>query len=200
MSLLEWVYDAVLAVVVIRQLRTRTYTVNSVLVPIALVALATLRTLRVVPVADVGPSIAAAAVGVLLGLASAALTRVEVRTGIARVRASVPSALVWLLGLGIRLFVVIGLQVGQQGLVQDVASAVGVSSPHGAVTVTTFLVVGEVAARVALLTARVWQAAGHPPPPNAGHALEAVARDAERRARVADLTAHPTRIRPGAAG
>ena len=143
------------------------------------------------PAADVGPAVGAAAAGVLLGLGSAALTRVEMHDGVARVRASVPSALVWLVGLGVRLFVVIGAQAGQQDLIGQIGSAVGVPTAHDAVTVTTFLVVGEVAARVALLTGRVWRAAGHPPPPSAKHAHDAIARDAARRARLAELTTDP---------
>lgn len=106
MTFTDWLVDIALVLIVVRQLRVSRYDWRAVLIPLAIAAFVAKYYLRGVPTggSDLLLLVTLTVIGVVFGVASAAVTRVWSDGGrYALVQAGAAAAALWVLGMGSRL-------------------------------------------------------------------------------------------------
>ncbi|WP_037577698.1 DUF1453 family protein [Phaeacidiphilus oryzae] len=105
MSFSDWLIDLALIGLVVLQLRARRLTVRSLLLPVALVCWAGFHYLHAVPTSgdDLLLIVPATLAGLALGVGAGVLTRVYRGDDAVLARATAAAAVLWVLGVGVRL-------------------------------------------------------------------------------------------------
>jgi hypothetical protein len=156
MTITDWGTDIALLALVILQLRPRKLGFVQLLLPLALVGLAVWNYFTAWPTTTNGGMLlaAGAVVGVILGFAAGALTRVWDDEGTPFAKATAAAAGIWILGMGTRLAFQIWAN-STAGAAHVTAFSIQHQLQQSAwVDALLFMAVGQVLARTVLLYAR----------------------------------------------
>ena len=162
MSTTDYVVNAVIVLLVLRQVRERRLDLRSLVLPLVLIAFAAHAYLRALPVT--GDSVALIAVlaasGLTLGSLCALATHVRVADdGVARGRAGVAAALLWVAGVGSRLAFVFAAAHGAGPTIAHFSAAHRIA-PQAWVWGFVLMALGEALARLVILQVRALRATG----------------------------------------
>lgn len=163
MSATDYVVDLLLIAVVLRQVRTRPLSLQSVVLPLVLVGIAGSEYLKGFPTGgnDVALTVIFTAIGLALGTLSAMATRVwRNEQGIVVAKAGVLAAVLWMVGMGFRF----GFQLyadSSSGALSIARFSVHhhITSAEAWTTALVLMAFGEVLSRVAYLQVRRVQVA-----------------------------------------
>ncbi len=159
MSSTDYLINAVLVLLVVRQLRERRLDLASLLLPVGMVAFAAEHFLKTIPTG--GDDVALIAAGVLtgaaLGTGAAFATRLRVGAdGVALARATGLAALLWVAGMGFRMAFA---YAADHGLGASIAhfSAAHTISLDAWTAALVLMAFAEVLGRLAVLQVRAWR-------------------------------------------
>jgi len=157
-SVTEYIIDIGLIAIVVRQMRARAMTLQSLLLPVVLLAWACSEYLRGFAVGgnDVLLIVLFTLFGIVLGLASGLCTRVWASsTGQAIAQAGWWAAFFWIAGMGFRFFFILWTDSASGGQsITNFSYHHSITSSQAWVTALLLMAVGEVLARIAVLRIR----------------------------------------------
>jgi hypothetical protein len=152
-----YIINAILVLLVLRQIRERRLDLQSLVLPVVLVAAAAAYYLRAVPAAgnDIVLDLTLAAAGVALGALCAAATRLRRDTdGRALARAGWLAAALWVVGIGARMAFAFSSDHGAGPAIARFSVAHQISGADAWVAALIIMALAEVAARLAVLRLR----------------------------------------------
>jgi hypothetical protein len=161
MSSTDYVIDIVLLLLVVLQVRERRLDPRSLLIPVVVVAYAASKYLKSFPTGghDVLLDVVLMAIGLVIGTACAATTRVWVgEDGTARSKAGVAAAMLWVLGIGSRMAFQEYSAHGGAGAIGRFSAQHQITSAQAWTTALVLMALAEVIARLVLLRVRAFQA------------------------------------------
>jgi hypothetical protein len=161
MTSTDYLIDIVLLGLVLLQVRERRMDARSLLIPVVLVAFTASRYLKSFPTAghDVLLDVVLAAIGLVIGTACAATTRVWMGAdGTARSKAGAAAAALWVLGIGSRMAFQEYAAHGGAGAIARFSAHHQITSSQAWVTALVLMALAEVTARLVLLRVRAFQA------------------------------------------
>jgi hypothetical protein len=157
MTLSEYLLNALLVLVVVRQLRGKRLAGPNLYVPLALVAYAAFRFLHPVPTAgnDLWLALTGATIGLVLGVLCAVFTRVYPdHDGVPFARATAVAAGLWILGVGARLAFSLYAQLGGGPSIVRFSAHHDITTAQAWVAALVLMALTEVVSRTAILVAR----------------------------------------------
>jgi hypothetical protein len=160
MTSTDYLIDIVLLGLVLLQVRERRMDARSLLIPVVLVAFTASRYLKSFPTAghDVLLDVVLAAIGLVIGTACAATTRVWTGDdGVARTKAGVIAAALWVLGIGSRMAFQEYAAHGGAGAIARFSAHHQITSSQSWVTALVLMALAEVVARLVILRVRGFQ-------------------------------------------
>jgi hypothetical protein len=156
-SATDYIVNAVLVLLVLRQIRERRLDLASLVLPIVLVGAAAAYYLHSVPMAgnDIALDLTLAAVGAILGLACALSTRMRRGAdGVALARAGVAAAILWVAGIGARMGFAVYSSHGGAPAIARFSISHNITSPAAWVAALVMMALAEVIARTLTLRVR----------------------------------------------
>jgi len=174
MTPFDYITDIALIAVVVLQMRARTLTLRSLLLPLGLVAGAGLVYLRPVSLAGNNAALIAvlAAAGLTLGTLSGVTTSIWRRGHTVVARAGVLAAFLWVLGMGARFAFAVWVTHSGAATVGHFSARTGITGDHIWQFALVLMAYAEVLSRIGVLQARRVRALRSPAP------LSAVTADA----------------------
>lgn len=170
MNATGYIINAVLVLLVLRQIRETRLGLANLILPVLLVAGAAAYYLRSVPTAghDLVLDITLAAVGAVLGALCALATRIRRSgDGVALARAGWIAAILWVVGIGARMGFAYASGHGGGPAIARFSAAHSITSSDAWVAALVIMALAEVIARLAVLRLRAWQLpAGSAPSPS----------------------------------
>ena len=176
MSVTDYIINAIIILLVLRQLRENRLGLVSLVLPVVAVGAAAAYFLRSLPAAgnDIALDLTLAAAGAILGIACALTTRLRRGAdGVALARAGVVAAILWIAGVGARTGFALYAVHGGGPAIARFSSAHDITSSAAWVAALVMMGLAEVVARTATLRVRaMWlpaaQLAGTSPSPDSG--------------------------------
>ncbi|HEU4977416.1 MAG TPA: hypothetical protein VFT42_00830 [Solirubrobacteraceae bacterium] len=162
MSTTDYIVNAVIVLLVLRQIRERRLDLRSLVLPLVLIAFAAHAYLHSLPTSGDSVALIAvlAAAGLTLGSLCALATRVRVaEDGVARARAGGAAAALWVAGVGSRLAFVLAASHGAGPAIAHFSAAHRIA-PQGWVWGFVLMALGEALARLLILEVRALRATG----------------------------------------
>ena len=159
MSTHDYLINAVLVLLVVRQLRERRLDLSSLLIPVGLVGYAAEHYLKVIPTAGNDVPLIAAGIlaGAALGTGAALATRLRVGAdGVPLARATGLAAVLWVAGMGFRMLFAYLSQHGLGGSVAHFSAAHAISADAWTAALV-LMAFAEVLGRLAVLQVRAWR-------------------------------------------
>jgi len=156
----DYLIDIVLLGLVVLQVRGRRMDARSLLIPVVLVAFTASRYLKSFPTAghDVLLDVVLAAIGLVIGMACAATTRVWIGAdGTARSKAGAAAAALWVLGIGSRMAFQEYSAHGGADAIARFSARHQITSSQAWVTALVLMALVEVVARLVILRVRGFQ-------------------------------------------
>jgi hypothetical protein len=160
MTTTDYLINAALILLVVRQIRERRVDVRSLILPAVLVYTIAGSYLHSIPTAgnDLVLIVGLASVGVILGSASAFFHTMRVGSdGVALARAGWIAAGLWIAGIGARLVFVLAAEHGAGTAIAHFSAANSITGKEAWVTALVLMAVCEVAARLAMLQFRAYR-------------------------------------------
>jgi hypothetical protein len=167
MTLLDYIIDSALVLLVLLQIRERRLTVRSLVRPLPIVAIAVANYLHGIPTA--GNDLLLVAVvglaGLLIGIASGQTVQMRPDDGgQVLARAGWASAIFWVLGMGSRFAFLIWINAGGSATIGRFSAAHSITSGQAWTVALLAMVVLEVCGRTLVLAARRQRLLGTPVP------------------------------------
>ena len=157
MNATGYIINAILVLLVLRQIRGSRLDLINLVLPVVLVAGAAAYFLRSVPTAgnDVALDLALAGTGALLGFLCAWATRLRREPdGTPFARAGAVAAVLWVAGIGARMAFAYATSHGAGAAVEHFSAAHGITSASAWVAALVLMALAEVVARLVTLRAR----------------------------------------------
>jgi hypothetical protein len=157
MSATDYVINAILVLLVLRQIRENRLGLVSLVLPVVLVGAAAAYYLHSVPTAgnDIALDLTLAAVGATLGVACALTTRMRRGAdGVALARAGVAAAILWVVGIGARMGFALYSSHGGGPAIARFSIAHDITSSAAWVAALVMMALAEVVARTVTLRVR----------------------------------------------
>jgi hypothetical protein len=157
MSATDYVINAILVLLVLRQIRERRLDLVSLVLPVVLVGAAAAYYLRSVPTAgnDMALDLTLAAAGAILGVACALTTRMRRGAdGVALARAGMVAAILWVVGIGSRMGFALYSSHGGAPAIARFSVAHHITSSAAWVAALVMMALAEVVARTLTLRVR----------------------------------------------
>jgi hypothetical protein len=157
MSITDYIINAILVLLVLRQIRENRLDLASLVLPVVLVGAAAAYYLHAVPTAgnDTSLDLALAAAGAILGAACALATRMRRGAdGVALARAGVVAAILWIVGIGARTGFALYSSHGGGPAVARFSVAHDITSSAAWVAALVMMALAEVVARTVTLRVR----------------------------------------------
>jgi hypothetical protein len=157
MSVTDYIINAILVLLVLRQIRENRLDLLSLVLPVVLVGAAAAYYLHSVPTAgnDISLDLALAAVGATLGTACALATRMRRGAdGVALARAGVVAAILWIVGIGARTGFALYSSHGGGPAVARFSIAHDITSSAAWVAALVMMALAEVVGRTVTLRVR----------------------------------------------
>ena len=160
MNATGYIINAILVLLVVRQIRETRLNLANLILPVVLVAGAAAYYLRSVPTAgnDLVLDITLGAIGAVLGALCAFATRVRRGAdGVALAKAGVVAAILWIVGIGARMGFAYASDHGSGPAIARFSVAHSITSADAWVAALVIMALAEVIARLAVLRLRAWQ-------------------------------------------
>ncbi len=157
MSLTDYIINAILVLLVLRQIQERRLDLVSLVLPVVLVGAAAAYYLHSVPTAgnDIVLDLTLAATGTILGVACALTTRMwRGADGVALARAGVVAAILWIVGIGSRMGFALYSSHGGGPAIVRFSVAHDITSSAAWVAALVMMALAEVIARTVTLRVR----------------------------------------------
>jgi hypothetical protein len=156
-SATDYIINAILVLLVLRQIRENRLDLVSLVLPVVLVGAAAAYYLHSVPVAgsDIALDLTLAAAGAILGVACALTTRMRRGAdGVALARAGVAAAILWVVGIGSRMGFALYSSHGGSPAITRFSIAHDITSSAAWVAALVMMALAEVVARTLTLRLR----------------------------------------------
>jgi hypothetical protein len=153
----DYIINAILVLLVLRQIRENRLDLASLVLPVVLVGAAAAYYLHSVPSAgnDIALDLTLAAAGTILGVACALTTRMRRGPdGVALARAGVAAAILWVAGIGSRMGFALYSSHGGAPAIARFSTAHDITSSAAWVAALVMMALAEVVARTATLRVR----------------------------------------------
>ena len=160
MSATDYLINAILVLLVLRQIRESRLGVVSLVLPVLLVGAAAAYYLRSIPTAgnDLALDLTLAAIGAILGVACGLTTRLRRDTAdMVLVRAGVAAAILWIVGVGCRMAFALYSTHGGGPAIARFSIAHDITSSQAWVAALILMALAEVIARLVTIRVRAHQ-------------------------------------------
>jgi hypothetical protein len=174
-SATDYIINAILVLLVLRQIRENRLDLVSLMLPVLLVGAAAAYYLHSVPTAgnDVALDLTLAAAGAILGVACALSTRMRRGAdGVALARASLVAAILWIVGIGARMGFALYSSHGGGPAIARFSIAHDVTSSAAWVAALVMMALAEVTARLVTLRVRALRLPAAQASPHAQNSVE----------------------------
>jgi hypothetical protein len=159
-SATDYIINAILILLVLRQIRESRLGITSLVLPVVLVGAAAAYYLRSIPTAgnDIALDLTLGAVGAILGIACGLTTRLRRdETGVVLARAGVAAAILWIAGIGSRTAFALCSSHGGGAAIERFSIAHDITSAQAWVAALVLMALAEVIARLATIRLRAHQ-------------------------------------------